>query len=111
MDFDRYQWVAVGTAGKFDNRQLALAVWALGIAGEAGEVAELVKKHLGHGHVLDTERVTKELGDVLWYVAVLARELGISLNRVAAHNLKKLRERYPKGFSHERSKNRKAEDL
>jgi NTP pyrophosphatase (non-canonical NTP hydrolase) len=83
-----------------------MAINALGIAGEAGEVAELVKKHIGHGHVLDVERVKKELGDVLWYVAAIATDVCIELDDVAATNIAKLRARYPEGFDPSRSQNR-----
>lgn len=70
-------------------------------------MADIIKKHIGHGHPLDTEKVHKELGDVLWYVAVLARRIGSTLEDVAASNVEKLRKRYPEGFSSERSINRK----
>lgn len=83
-----------------------LAINALGVAGEAGEVADLVKKHVGHGHALDRDKLAKELGDVLWYVAALAHDIGIDLSTVAALNIEKLRRRYPDGFSTERSINR-----
>ena len=52
---------------------------ALGLVGEAGEVAELVKKHLYHGHALDRGRLADELGDVLWYVAEMTTECGLML--------------------------------
>jgi NTP pyrophosphatase (non-canonical NTP hydrolase) len=77
---------------------------ALGLAGEAGEVAEKVKKVMRDrgGSVDDAARVgiAKELGDVLWYVAQLATELGLSLEEVAAGNLSKLRSRKNRGRLH-----------
>ncbi len=76
-----------------------LAAYALGIAGEAGEVADLVKKHIGHGHPLDVEKLKRELGDVLWYVAGLAELHGIKLSEVATANMLKLETRYPNGFN------------
>lgn len=82
------------------------AVLALGLGGEAGEVQEILKKWLGHGHHLDREKLKKELGDVLWYLSSLATWAGLSLDDVASANLGKLRARYPDGFSHEASKNR-----
>jgi NTP pyrophosphatase (non-canonical NTP hydrolase) len=106
MNLNEYQDAALATAGIFDNKETAIAVWALGVGGEAGEGQELVKKHLGHGHPLDTAAVKKELGDVLWYIAALAHELGLSLEDIAAANLAKLRGRYPDGFSSEASQNR-----
>jgi NTP pyrophosphatase (non-canonical NTP hydrolase) len=108
MNFSDYQSTAFTTAGRFDCKEMALAVWALGLVGESGEVSELIKKHVGHGHALNTAEVAKELGDVLWYIAALANELGISLEDIATANIEKLRRRYPEGFSHEASKSRAA---
>jgi NTP pyrophosphatase (non-canonical NTP hydrolase) len=79
-------------------------VWALGLTGEAGEVADLLKKGFGHGHGVDREKLQKELGDVLWYLAVLADSFGLTLSEVARANVAKLRARYPTGFSIEASK-------
>jgi NTP pyrophosphatase (non-canonical NTP hydrolase) len=80
---------------------------ALGLAGEAGEIADYVKKWVGHGKVFDLDHVEKELGDVLWYVNRMTRRLGKTLRGVAMTNIAKLKARYPQGFSHEASENRK----
>ena len=80
-----------------------LAHWALGLAGEAGETDEMIKKHLFHEHELDHEALVKELGDVLWYLAVLAKELDVELEEVAETNIAKLKKRYPNGFTTEES--------
>ena len=73
----------------------------LGLVGEAGEVAEKIKKALrDHGGVVDESRkneIMKELGDVLWYMAQLSTELGLDLEDVAAGNLEKLRSRMERG--------------
>ena len=74
--------------------------------GEAGEVAEIIKKAVFHGHELDTDAIRNELGDVLYYVAVLAAEFEIPLEDVMLTNVLKLRMRYPTGFSKEASRNR-----
>lgn len=101
--FAAYEGDAVRTGPAGPITSLTLAVLALGVAGEAGEVADLVKKHVGHGHDLPTEKLVDELGDVLWYLTVLANALGVSLEAVAARNVAKLRRRYPDGFSSEAS--------
>lgn len=78
------------------------AAWScagLGIAGEAGEVADLLKKTLHHGRPLDREALVKELGDVLWYLVFTARLAGFSLADVMAANVAKLRKRFPNGFT------------
>lgn len=102
MTLDEYQALARRTMGdRPPEQQLANA--ALGLAGEAGEVADTLKKHLFHGRPLDREAVVKELGDCLWYVAAMATAIGASLDEVGATNIDKLRRRYPNGFSAEAS--------
>jgi NTP pyrophosphatase (non-canonical NTP hydrolase) len=102
MTLDEYQSLARRTLGdRTPEQQLANA--ALGLAGEAGEVAETIKKHLFHGRPLDRDAVVKEIGDCLWYVAAMATTLGVSLDEVGATNIDKLRRRYPDGFSAEAS--------
>ena len=80
-----------------------LAAYGLGIAGESGECADIIKKHIGHGHPLNVEKLKLELGDVLWYVAALAHLIDMPLSEIAQANLDKLRKRYPNGFSTEAS--------
>ena len=106
---DDYQRAAARTLWRDDtgdNEPLRNLLCALGLCGEAGEVAELLKKHYGHGHDLDRQALAKELGDVLWYVAALATRFSLSLDAIASENIAKLQARYPEGFSEERSKNR-----
>ena len=86
-----------------------LAVHALGLAGEAGEFADLIKKHIGHSQPLDKEKAKKELGDVSWYGAALASDLGFKAEAVAQANVDKLRARYPNGFTPAESVEKKDE--
>lgn len=97
MSMDDYQANAIRTARGTDDPAM-LANWGLGLAGEAGEVIELIKKALYHGKDLDKEALTKELGDVLWYVALICEQTGIRLDDVAEQNITKLADRYPTGF-------------
>lgn len=106
MDLNQYQELAARTLGRERSHQQQLANAALGLAGEAGEVADTLKKHLYHAHPLDRDAVVKELGDCLWYVAAMATVLDVSLEEIGAQNIDKLRRRYPEGFSVERSLNR-----
>ena len=76
---------------------------ALGICGEGGEVADLIKKNIAHGHPLDIDEIGKELGDELWYIQELCTLLGLNMEEVAKANIEKLKRRYPEGFSEERS--------
>lgn len=89
-----YQDFVRAHTGSIENDR---ACFALGLAGEAGEVCDLLKKHWGHLHPLDHEKLKKELGDVLWYVAALAVQFGLTLDEVALANVAKLTARYPKG--------------
>lgn len=109
MNFDEYQSKATTFANNSLGKYTALATWSLGIAGEAGEVADHVKKYIGHGHPLDKEKIAKELGDVLWYLAMMSDQLGLDLSDVAEMNIKKLKKRYGEKFSIEASLNREPE--
>ncbi len=99
MDLSEYQRESRRTAEY--PREAWLAYPALGLAGEAGEVAEHAKKVIrdDDGKVSDERRaaMSKELGDVLWYVAQLASELDLSLDDVAKQNLEKLFSRQKRG--------------
>jgi NTP pyrophosphatase (non-canonical NTP hydrolase) len=99
MDLSEYQRQSRRTAEY--PREAWLAYPALGLAGEAGEVAEHAKKAIRDdaGKIGDERRaaMSKELGDVLWYVAQLASELDLSLDDIAKQNLEKLFSRQERG--------------
>lgn len=91
---------------------LSLIYGVIGMCGEAGEASELVKKNAFHGHTLDAKHLASELGDVLWYIAYTADDLGYPLSVIMAMNQEKLAKRYPDGkFDSERSKNREEGDI
>ena len=99
MTLHDYQQAALRTsAAPFDNRERPL-VQGLGLCGEAGEVADLLKKQAWHGLELDREKLAEELGDVLWYLADLASHFGLNLDDIARLNIDKLAARYPHGFT------------
>lgn len=100
---NEYQRNAVATAARCPDRDFRVAILALGLCGKAGEAGELVKKDAGHGHIIAPSLVAKELGDVLWYLAVLAEEYGFLLSEVADMNTANLSQRYAQGFSTEAS--------
>ena len=99
MEFSDYQHFSRRTASY--PREAWLTYPALGLAGEAGEVAEHAKKTIRDdgGRVSDERRaaIARELGDVLWYVAQLASELGLELEDIARENLEKLFSRQSRG--------------
>jgi NTP pyrophosphatase (non-canonical NTP hydrolase) len=109
MDANDYQRLALRTEAPGRAQRDRLLNAALGLAGEAGEFADSVKKYAYHAHALDEAALRKELGDVLWYVALACDTLGLQLSDVMAENVEKLRRRYPEGFSPERSINRSTE--
>lgn len=110
-DFDEYQQLALRTASRESvaNSSTMLNAAALGLNGEAGEIADHVKKVMFHGHPLDDDtrgKIAKEIGDILWYCAMGARGIGFDLSEIARMNVEKLKKRYPEGFTSERSLSR-----
>lgn len=105
MNMNEYQVEAKKTAGfpvaSLNGQSVSWVYPALGLAGEAGEVAEKLKKVFrnkdGVMDIDDITAITKELGDVLWYVATLADEIGVTLEEVAMTNVLKLRSRQERG--------------
>ena len=95
MTLNEYQQHALETAIYPENRRIIYPT--LGLTGEAGEVADKVKKVIrdGHEEFSDEKRleIVKEIGDVLWYCATLSRDLGYELDDVAQMNVDKLRSR------------------
>ena len=104
---DEYQTLAKRTANLHPQPQDRITNWILGLAGEAGELANRWKKIVYHQHPFDADALVDELGDLLWYAAMLADALGLPLSEVATRNVRKLEARYPDGFDPERSRNRR----
>ncbi|MFC7247137.1 nucleoside triphosphate pyrophosphohydrolase family protein [Catellatospora aurea] len=101
MDLNEYQRGALRTADPRDKRNELLHL-VLGLVGESGEIAEKFKKWVrdldSDESLIDRADIAKELGDVLWYVAVLADYLDLSLDDIAASNLAKLASRQGRGL-------------
>lgn len=72
---------------------------SMGIAGEAGEVVDAVKKTWIYGKPLDTENILEECGDLLFYIQALLTENGFTMDDAIAHNIAKLAKRYPQGYT------------
>ena len=106
MQINEYQRLAMTTLNKDLTKKEVLVNSVMGLNGEAGEVIDLVKKHLFHGHELKKDELIKELGDVAWYLAEAAYALDIDLETILVKNIEKLKKRYPEGFSKENSINR-----
>ena len=112
MTINEYQIEAMRTASgvNYENHGMLINA-ALGLCGESGEVADIVKKAMFQGHELDVNHIAKELGDVAWYLAVGARAIGYDLETIMQMNVDKLRARYPDGFDADRSQHRQAGDI
>lgn len=100
MTFDEYQKQALTTAytrTKHENSLMDKTIWAMGIVGESGEIIEKWKKMVAYdnGELTDEfiQDIKKELGDVVWYIAVLSNSLGLSFEEVMQHNVAKLKDR------------------
>jgi NTP pyrophosphatase (non-canonical NTP hydrolase) len=111
MDFNEYQRLAHRTSAEggrwAEEDGWPLVVAVLGLNGEAGEVADTLKKQISHGHPTTRERLVDETSDCLWYIAEICTILGVTLEEVAQYNIRKLERRYPEhAFSTERSLHR-----
>ena len=101
-DLDMYQQVAKTTA--IYPREQAIIYPTLGLTGEAGEVANKVKKIIRDGTIENHEsliqEISSEIGDCLWYISVLADDIGVKLSDIANNNLIKLENRKKEGTIH-----------
>lgn len=84
---------------------------ALGLSGEVGEFNDLLKKWVFHEKELDVEHVKKELGDIMWYVAMMCHSFNWNLDDILQMNVDKLKVRYPEGFDVALANNRKESDI
>ena len=94
VDFKSYQDMASETA--VYKTEHAVIYPALGLAAEAGEVANKVKKILRDGN-FDRKAIADEVGDCMWYIAALCRDLNIDMQEIADNNIKKLKDRLERG--------------
>lgn len=111
MEADTYQNLANRTLinkpdSTYSDEEIMLVWCCLGLAGESGEVVDIVKKSVFHRHDMNKDALVKELGDVLWYVAGICKILNVQLSDVMEININKILDRYPDGYSSEASKSR-----
>ena len=83
----------------------------LGLSGEVGELNDMIKKWIFHEKPFDEEHAKKELGDVMWYVAMMCHSFGWDMDEILQMNIDKLKARYPQGFDVELANNRKEGDV
>lgn len=100
MNLNEYQKLCKKTAEKFDSKEKEIFTWGLGIAGEAGDVAGCIKKTFSHGND-QKDGIRENLGDTLWYTAMICNFFNWDLEEVLQENIEKLKKRYPEGFKPE----------
>ena len=83
----------------------------LGLSGEVGEFNDMIKKWIFHEKDLDEEHLKKELGDIMWYIAMMCHAFRWGLDEIMEMNINKLKARYPEGFDTDRANNRKNSDV
>jgi len=76
---------------------------AVGLVTESAEVLDAFKKHIFYGRVLDYVNIKEELGDVLWYIAIMCNEMDIDMESIMQVNIDKLKKRYGDKFSNEKA--------
>ncbi len=92
-----YQYMCKKTAKKFDSKEKEIMTWGLGIAGEAGDVAGCIKKTFVHDND-QKHGIRENIGDTLWYAAMICNFFDWDMQEILEENIKKLEKRYPKGF-------------
>ena len=109
MDYIRDALRTESTVFKIEKGDDRLLHAGIGIATEAGEFLDAIKKHVYYGKTLDKVNLREELGDLLWYIAIAADELKTTFEELQATNIAKLRARYPEKFTEELAENRDLE--
>jgi NTP pyrophosphatase (non-canonical NTP hydrolase) len=115
MDTKKYKDMVLRTESKDfdsiasrlkDKRALRLLHGSCGIATEAGELLDAMKKHIFYGKDIDTVNIVEEIGDLMWYSAIILDELGVEFEEVMEKNINKLQARYGEKFSESRANTR-----
>lgn len=98
MNLIEYQQLALRTAHRQDKREDDLLHGSAGVATEAGELMDIFKRYRFYGKPVDWVHVKEEVGDVMWYLALVCESAGITLEDAGKANIEKLRVRYPEKF-------------
>lgn len=98
MNINEYQEASKRTAGNYKAKNRALSNWGLGVAGEAGDLAGCIKKTLFHKND-QSEGIRENIGDTMWYLAMICNTMGWKLEEILQENVDKLEKRYPSGFT------------
>lgn len=103
MHIEDYQKISRRTMNKDLTFDQKLCNMAMGIAGEGGEIIDIIKKAQFQGHTLNTKNIKEEIGDLMWYVCNLSELIGADMGDILQNNFNKLLTRYPNGFNEEDS--------
>lgn len=106
MNLQEYQSKSSRTMNKKLSLEQSISNMLMGIQGESGEVADILKKHLYQGHELNEDHLAEEIGDTMFYIVNLCNLLGLDLSKILETNYNKLLNRYPEGFDTFKSINR-----
>ena len=99
MELNEYQKLCKLTARKSESKEEDLCNWGLGISGEAGDIASCIKKLVFHKNESIKDGIKENLGDAMWYAAMICNSLDWSFEEILNDNIKKLKSRYPQGFT------------
>lgn len=99
----RLEWAMqiskVKDVSEFDGKDIGgIMNSCLGLSGEAGELNDMIKKWIFHEKPLDEDELCKELGDIIWYIAMFCESMHWDIEEVMLQNIEKLKKRYPEGF-------------
>jgi len=98
LDLKEYQSLCKATAKKFETPEKEILTWGLGITGEAGDVASCIKKTFAHDND-QRAGIRENIGDALWYAAMICNFFGWDMQEVLDENIAKLKKRFPNGFT------------
>ncbi len=100
MDLKEYQKLCKKTAKKdFQTQEEEIMCWGLGITGEAGDIGSCIKKTFAHKKDV-REGIKENIGDMLWYTAMICNFFKWDLNKILNENIEKLKKRFPQGFNY-----------
>ena len=98
MSIKEYQELCKKFARDFKNKEKEIMTWGLGISGEAGDVAGCIKKTFSH-YSDQTLGIRENIGDTLWYAAMICNYFNWDMQEVLDENIEKLKKRFPEGFT------------
>ena len=99
MDLKEYQKLCKVTAKKFEDKNEELTAWGLGVAGEGGDVASCIKKLIFHKNEGIRDGIKENIGDLMWYSAMVCNVLEWDFQELLQENIEKLKKRFPEGFT------------